>query len=189
MRRFLSNIQKTFQLSEEELDEIRSGMKVVELRKNELFLEEGQICRTIGFLEYGSMRLFYESKNKEVCNNFFFENAVVGSLASFLTQTPSLVNIAAIEKCELLTFSYQQVMDLISDYPTLKAFGFFIIQEQLLLAEKREAELLKYAPEDRFRRLLEIHPKIFNRVPLYYVASYLNITPETLSRYRKKFMI
>jgi hypothetical protein len=80
-------------------------------------------------------------------------------------------------------------MFMISSYPSIARLFEFILQEHLIRAEKREASLLKFSPEDRFKYLLEDHPKIFKRVPLHYVAGYLNITPETLSRYRSKFLI
>lgn len=114
---------------------------------------------------------------------------MVGSLASFLSQTPSLVNIAAIENCKYYVLNRDDVMELVSKYDSLKKMADIIVQEQLLRAEKREAALLSVNPEERFKNLMEEHPKIFKRIPLRYVASYLGITPETLSRYRTKFLV
>jgi CRP-like cAMP-binding protein len=188
MKRVIRNIQKIFNPSKEELDAFRKSLKVVHLNKNHFFLREGEVCQSMAFLEQGSMRLFYDAEDREVCNDFYFENSIVGSFASFLSETPSIVNIAAIEDCELLVFSRESTMDLIHQYPSLKRLANVVIEEHLIRTERREAELLKYPPEDRYRLLLEIHPKIFSRIPLYFVASYLNITPETLSRYRKKSM-
>jgi len=189
MSRILFNIQRVFHTSEEELEAIKDAVQRVYLEKNDFFLKENEICRSIGFIEQGSMRLFYESPDKEVCNDFFFENSVIGSLASFLTQTPSIVNIAAIEKCELLLLGYDDVIRLTEKYPALQRLSQIILQEQLIRAERREAALLRNSPEERFRNLLEEHPKIFKRIPLRYVAGYLGITPETLSRYRAKFLV
>ncbi|HPE42706.1 MAG TPA: Crp/Fnr family transcriptional regulator [Bacteroidales bacterium] len=188
MKRVLFNIQRIFHTTDDEMNAIESVMQIRMLEKNEFLLKENEICNTIGFIEQGSMRLFYESPDKDICNNFFFENSLVGSLASFLSQTPSIVTIAAIEKCEVLLFEYNNVVRLTREYPALKALAAIIMQEQLLMAEKREASLLKDSPEKRFKKLLEEHPKIFKRIPLHYVASYLGITPETLSRYRAKFL-
>lgn len=189
MKHVLFNIQRVFHTSEEEMNAIENAMQVTFLEKNQFLLKENEVCRRIGFIERGSMRLFYETPDKEVCNDFFFENSLVGSIASFLTQTPSLVNIAAVEKCELLLFDYFDVLELTRKFPALNTLARVILQEQLIRTEKREASLLKDPPEQRFNKLLEEHPKIFKRIPLRYVAGYLGITPETLSRYRAKFLV
>lgn len=188
MKQVLFNIQRVFHTSEEEMKAIESVMQVALLEKNQFFLKEREVCKSVAFVERGSLRLFYETPEKEVCNDFFFENSLVGSVASLLTQTPSIVNIAATEKCELLLFEYSDVKALAEKFPALKTLAGIILQEQLIRAEKREASLLRNTPEERFKNLLEEHPKIFKRIPLRYVASYLGITPETLSRYRAKFL-
>jgi len=189
MKRVFFNIHKVFNTSDEEQEILQNTAQVKHYEKNDFFLYEGEVCDSIGFIEKGSMRLYYESPDKEACNDFFFENSVIGSFSSFLTEHPSIVNIVAIEDCEVILFQKKQILELIQKYPSLKNLTDFILQEQFIRSEKREEALLKYSPEFRFKKLLEEHPKIFKRVPLHYVASYLNITPETLSRYRTKFLV
>jgi CRP-like cAMP-binding protein len=189
MKRIFFNIQKAFNTTDEEQKAIKNTAKIKYLAKNELFLREGEVCKSLGFIEKGSMRLYYDSPEKEACNDFFFENSVVGSFASFLTEMPSIVSIAAIEDCEIILFEKTDLFLLIQKYPSLKRMADFILQEHFIRTEKREEALLKFSPEKRFKNLLEEHPKIFKRVPLHYVASYLNITPETLSRYRTRFLV
>lgn len=189
MKRIFFNIHKTFNTTSEEQDAIINTAQIRFLAKNELFLREGEVCKSLGFIEKGSMRLYYDSPDKEVCNDFFFENSVIGSFASFFTEMPSIVSIAAIEDCEIVLFDKNELVELIQKFPSLKRLANFILQEQFLRTEKREEALLKFSPETRFKNLLEEHPKIFKRVPLHYVASYLNITPETLSRYRTRFLV
>ncbi len=188
MDKLIFNIERAFNASEAELSALRAAMKKIHLDKGAFFLKSGEICHSVAFIDKGSMRLFYDSPDKEVCNDFFFENSIIGSFASFLAQAPSIVNIAAIEKCTLFTLHYDDVVALIRSHPSLREMANIIIQEQLIRAERREAVLLRNTPEERFRNLMEEHPKIFKRVPLHYVASYLSITPETLSRYRTKFL-
>lgn len=187
MDKLIFNIERAFNASLEELQALRSAMKKVHLNKGEFFLKSGEVCYSVAFIGKGSMRLFYESPDKEVCNDFFFENSIIGSFASFLSQSPSIVNIAAIEKCTLFTVHYNHVMELIKIYPSLSKMANVVVQELLIRAERREAALLRNTPEERFKNLMEEHPKIFKRIPLHYVASYLGITPETLSRYRTRF--
>ncbi len=189
MKQVLFNIQRTFNLTEHELEALNNAMEIVTLDKNEAFLKEDEICNRVALIEKGCMRLFYGPSEKEKCNDFFFENSVVVSLASFLTGLPSAVAITAVETTQLLTFNRNIVFDLIKIYPNVRRFAELIVQEQLIRTENREASLLKDSPVERFKNLLEEHPKIFKRVPLHYVASYLNISPETLSRYRTNFLV
>ncbi|MFH4964802.1 Crp/Fnr family transcriptional regulator [Gaetbulibacter sp. M235] len=189
MDQLIFNIEKAFKPSKEELNAIKGILKETYLDRNEFFLKAGDVCDTLAFITNGSMRLFYDSPDKEVCNDFFFENSLVGSIASFMSNTPSIINIVAIEKCSILTLQKDDVFNLIESHETFKKMANIIIQEQLIRSEKREAALLKNSPEDRFKNLMEEHPKLFKRIPLHYVASYLGITPETLSRYRTKFLL
>ncbi len=189
MNQLIFNIEKTFKPSEEELDALKGIMIESYLDRNEFFLKAGNVCDTLAFITNGSMRLFYDSPDKEVCNDFFFENSLVGSIASFMSNMPSIINIVAIEKCCLLTLQKNDVIELIQYHDTFKKMASIIIQEQLIRSEKREAALLRNSPEERFKNLMEEHPKLFKRIPLHYVASYLGITPETLSRYRTKFLL
>ncbi|UKN02263.1 Crp/Fnr family transcriptional regulator [Paracrocinitomix mangrovi] len=186
MKRFIDNIQKTFGVSQQEVELLNNKLKVIHLSKNDFFLQEGEISNRIGFVESGALRQFYGASDKEFCNDFYFENSFVCSFASMLSNRPSEINIAAIEECEILVFSYVDVIQLFEQSRALKEFAIFILQEHLIKGERREAELLRVTPEDRFKGLMEMHPKIFKRVPLHFIASYLNITPETLSRYRAK---
>jgi CRP-like cAMP-binding protein len=189
MVKILHNIQKALNAKQEEINALNEAMLHEKLVKNELFLKEGDSCGKLAFIEKGSMRLFYDSPDKQVCNDFYFENSLIGSIAGFLSGEPSRISIAAIEPCHLLVIMKEDVLRLIDSYPSLRHLAQIILQEYLSKAEKREASLLKYSPEDRFLNLMEEHPKIFKRIPLHFVASYLNISPETLSRYRNKFSV
>lgn len=186
MKRLLENLRIAMNPSREELSALNRALAVQRLDKNEFFLETGGPADKVAFLEKGSMRQFFCAGGKESTGDFFFENAFIGSLGSFLSRKPSRINISAIEPCELLVLDYEKAMELIAQYPTIRKFVMIILQEEFLRAETREYALLELSPEERFHKLLEEHPKIFKRIPLHYIAGYLGITPETLSRYRNK---
>lgn len=186
MNKILVNIQRVIGATDEEIKVLEQNLVTKNLEKGAYFLKAGEVCNYVGFLEKGSMRLFYDSPKKEACCDFYFENSFVGSFASFMGKTPSMVNIAAIEPCELLLLKLDAIDQLSIDYPVFKKLVYIIIQEQFYKLEKREESLLILSPEERFNQLVEMHPKIFKRIPLHYVASYLAITAETLSRYRAK---
>lgn len=189
MNQVLFNIQRAFGATRDELDALEKVMEKTTLEKNDFFLTEGEVCRSIAFIESGSMRLYFNSQAKENSNDFFFENSVVLSFASFLSQQPSKVNITAIEPCKLLVIQYTDVFNLFYQYPSFKRLAEVLLQEHIVKSEARAASLLNEKPLVRFTKLLEEHPRIFKRIPLHYVASYLSISPETLSRYRTKFLI
>ena len=187
--RVLFNIERLINPSFEEKEAFLKILHQRTLKKNELFLKEGAVCTSIAFIEKGCVRYYYEAEDKEVSKDFVFENGVIGSFASFFTQEPSLLNIIALEETTIIEMFYEDVMFLYDRYPAWQKLGRIIAQEQFVRAEKREAALLKDAPDKRFLTLIEEHPKIFKKVPLQYIASYLGITRETLSRYRSKMKV
>ncbi len=189
MERVLYNINKVIHPTSTELAALVKIIQPRVIEKGEHFLREGEICRSIAFIEHGSVRAYYRVEEKDICKDFLFENAVIGSFASFFSQFPSALNIAALEKTHVLQMNYEEVIHLYDNYPSWQKLGRIIVQDQFVKAERREASLLKDPPEVRYRALIEEHPKVFKKVPLHYVASYLGITPETLSRYRSKIKL
>lgn len=187
MQRIIRNIESIIRPCREEKAALVAILKPRLLEKNQHFLQEGEVCKTIAFIEKGSVRLYYALGERDICKDFLFENAIIGSLASFFSQTPSMLHVAALEETYILEMSYQDVMHLYDSYPSWQKLGRIIAQDQFVKSERREASLLKDSPEIRYKNLIEEHPKVFKRVPLQYIASYLGITPETLSRYRSKF--
>ncbi|MFC5408412.1 Crp/Fnr family transcriptional regulator [Larkinella bovis] len=184
MQRVLFNIERIVRPTSEEKTAFEHIIHPRVLAANERYVQAGDRCTTIAFIEKGCGRLFYEIDGWEVSKEFVFENSLLGSFVGFFTQKPSNVNVATLEETHILELNYEDVMQLCRTYPTWQRFATLLLQDQLMRVERREASLLKDSPEDRYRRLLEEHPKVLNRIPADFVASYLGITPETLSRYR-----
>ena len=184
MQRVLFNIERVTKPTAEEKAALERIVHPRVLAPNEVYVRAGDLCKTIAFIEKGCGRLFYEVDGWEVSKEFVFENSLLGSFVGFFTQKPSNVNVATLEETHLLELNYEDVMHLCRTYPTWQRFATLLLQDQLTRVERREASLLKDAPEDRYRRLLQEHPKVLNRIPGEFVASYLGITPETLGRYR-----
>ncbi|MGA0558602.1 Crp/Fnr family transcriptional regulator [Larkinella sp. VNQ87] len=184
MQRVLFNIERIVKPSREEQSAFEQIIQHRVLAANELYVRAGDRCPTIAFIEKGCGRLFYEIDGWEVSKEFLFENSLLGSFVGFFTQKPSHVHVATLEETHILEMRYEDVMQLCRAYPVWQRFATVLVQDQLMRVERREASLLKDSPEDRYRRLLEEHPKVLNRIPAEYVASYLGVTPETLNRYR-----
>lgn len=186
MENLFNNLQLILKPSEDAFYALKESISSRSIKKNEYYLQEGKFCSHIGLVASGAFRSYYSAGSKEISKSFAFENDYIGSLASFLSHTPSKVNIMALEDSIVAELPYDTLFNLIDGYSEWKDFSRIIVEDRFLKNEHREASLLTDPPEVRFRKLLEEHPKIFKRVPLQHIASYLSITPETLSRYRTK---
>ncbi|AMR31655.1 hypothetical protein A0256_09580 [Mucilaginibacter sp. PAMC 26640] len=184
--RVLYNIERLINPSPEERQALEALVSIRQLEKNEHFLNEGDFCESIAFIEKGSIRYYYQLEDRQVCKGFLLENGLVCSFGSLFSQEPSTIYIQAMEETELVELNYRAVEELCIKYPVWNKLARIIIQEQVIHAEKRESGFLKDSPETRFHTLIAEHPTIFKRVPLQYIASYLGMSRETLSRYRHK---
>lgn len=185
MQRILSNIERIARPAPGEMAALRAILQPRTLPPDTLYAREGEVCRTIAFVEKGCGRLFYALDGLEVSKEFVFENGLLGSLVSFYTQRPSFVHVMTLTETQVLEVTYDEVMALCGQYPVWQRFAQLLVQDQLGRLESREASLLKDTPQERYTRLLNEHPKVFRRVPTQYVASYLGVTAEMLDRYQR----
>ena len=155
------------------------------IEKDEIVLQEGKICKNLYFVETGLLR-FYINKDGNDITKFFTEAPYFfTSQASFNAQKPSTENIQAIEKSVVWQISYEQANDLYK----LKSWTDFarkIIQEVQFFTEEILEELQTETAETRYEKMLKNSPILLQRIPLKYLASYLGIAPQSLSRIRKK---
>jgi CRP-like cAMP-binding protein len=157
------------------------------LVKNELFSKEGRAAREIGFLLEGDMRHYYIFDGEEKTTYFYFENNFVADYISCITGKPAQLNIQALTYCRLLVFPYEDLKSLFQKNHSWERFGRLIAEYLAIGLEERMAGLLMLSPEERYRNLVESHRiKILERIPQQYIASYLGITPVSLSRIRAR---
>jgi CRP-like cAMP-binding protein len=156
------------------------------LKKGDYFVEADKTCRYFGFIAKGLMRAWLLIDGDEVTTCFCSENTFATSTTSFITQTPSSVSIQAMEDTVLLTILWDDLHQLYKKYPSWMKAGMIIIEKEFMSLECQRQCYDTQAAEDRYMLLMKENPGIFNRVPLLYIASYLGITPETLSRIRKR---
>lgn len=149
-------------------------------------LKAGDVATHLHFIKTGCLRMWFNKDGKDITFQFFFEGQAVASIDSFLTHQPSLFTIESIEPSTLLSISKSNVEQLYREYPLLKE-GF---HEILFQRFRNYAQLflsrIKDSPQERYRDLLTNHPEIIKRVPQHYIASYLGITPISLSRIRNR---
>ena len=185
---FRAYLSRLTPIDDQEWALIKSSVKVQKLTKRQSFVSEGEVCRRVGFLLKGSMRYFYNHDGKELTTFFFFEKAFVGVYQSFLSQKPSQANIEALEECELATFDYDTLQSVYRNYPKMQMLGRLIAEQLFIGTDERLTSLLLETAEERYRKLLHEQQRIVTRIPQHYIASYLGITPVSLSRIRKRML-
>lgn len=158
------------------------------LKKGEFLVQEGEVCNYVSFINCGSFRVFMEVGPQEVNKHFFFEHEYASDYCSFLTRSPGRLNIKALEDAELMELSYDSVQLLYERFPVWQKYGRLIAESLYIQVANRTQELLLRTPEEMYTRLVENQSPIIARIPQHYIASYLGIQPESLSRIRKRIM-
>jgi CRP-like cAMP-binding protein len=149
-------------------------------------LDEGKISRTMFFIEKGCLRTWVNNNGKEITTQFFFEGDSVSSIESLRTNKPSLYSIESLEPCILQTISQKDFQDIIKGSSVLRKKLEAHLFKRLFQAQQLFYSHLKNNPRQRYEELIEQYPHIVQRVPQYYIASYLAITPVSLSRIRNR---
>ncbi|HMR42534.1 MAG TPA: Crp/Fnr family transcriptional regulator [Saprospiraceae bacterium] len=179
-------IQTYFHVPQDDLQVIASKFKLVELRKEEYFLREGKFCDRLAFVRSGLLRISRNVDGKEVTQWISTEGYFVTDLASFVFDTPGRWDIQALTDCELFSIDRQSYLGLADSIPRWKDLDKLFIARCFILLEERIFSHLHMTAGERFQKLMSENPELFNQVPLQYLASMLGMTPETLSRLRKK---
>lgn len=151
-----------------------------------MLLREGEISKNIFFIKKGCLRLWFNKDEKEITVHFFFEGQSVASIDSFLNEQPSKFTIESIEPSIIITIDKETFNRIINLYPQLKNS----LQDYLYQRFKNYAYLflsrIKDSRKERYDDLIKNQPDIIRRVPQHYIASYLGITPVSLSRIRNR---
>lgn len=158
------------------------------LKKGEFLLRSGEVCNHVTFINKGLFRSYMEIEGEEVTTNFAFEGNYVTEYTSFVTRQPSSEFIVAMEDAELLQMRYEDLQAAYTKAQVWERFGRLIAEYILTFVSTRNKSLLFKSPEERYLALMKERPKVMERVPQQYIASYLGIQPESLSRIRKRLM-
>lgn len=150
------------------------------------FLKQGKICKSIAFIEEGLFRLYYLNDGKEVTNCFCKENTLTTSYSSLITQKESEMNIQAIEDSKVILLPYDALQKLYEKDLFWQQMGRLAAENEFIITECHNRFLRDLSATERYLQILENENDLLQRVPLNHLATYLQITPETLSRIRKK---
>lgn len=162
-------------------------LKPKTIKKKQLLLREGEVCNFEAYIVSGCLRTFYIDENgSEVILQFSVEDWWVSDVGSFHDRTPSLLYIEAIEDSELLTLDPARKEELLNRLPQFERVFRLMIQRHLSAMEHRLIRTIAKTAEERYVEFIKQYPKIALRVPQHYIASYLGMTPEFLSKVRRR---
>ncbi|MDZ7691992.1 MAG: Crp/Fnr family transcriptional regulator [Balneolaceae bacterium] len=175
-------------LSDEEWELCKNNFRPKRMLKRQFLLQEGDVCRQLTFVEKGALYSYsVDSKGNQHVLRFAFDGWWIADLQSFFTGNPSTLNIEVLEDSELLVLDRRNHEKLLQEIPVYERYHRIILQNAYVALQQRVENALGLTAEEKYARLIEYSPEFMNRVPLNLVASYLGISPETLSRVRSNF--
>jgi CRP-like cAMP-binding protein len=149
-------------------------------------LREGDVARQAYAIQKGCLRLWFNKNGKDISFQFFFEGQAVSSIESFRNGRPSLFSIESLEPCTLFVITKKNFDRLLAEAPGFKALVDESIYQRLEHYSSLFLSHIRDTPQQRYQKLLAENPEIIRRIPQHYIASYLGITPVSLSRIRNK---
>lgn len=187
-QQLLKKIHSIVTLSDEEEKMLSGFWKEKTLKKGEYLLTNGAVCRTDNYVVEGALKAYYinsETGNEEILF-FAIEDWWASDLYSFQKQIPSIYNIQAVENSKLLQITHESFQKMLTEIPKLERFFRIILESYLGTLQRKIILNQVYDAKHRYLDFLEQYPLIAERFPNYLIASYLNVSPEFLSRIRKK---
>lgn len=181
------NIGSIISLTDDEFSLFIDCFEYKIIRKNDYFLEEGNVCNYIGFLVSGTMVYIKPGEDgDEITTDFAFEGDWVNSVLSRLSNSPSALSIKALEDSEILVLKQEDLNQLYFRIPKVERLGRIYTEMAFLRFVEQNIEFQVLSAKERYENLLKKHPEIFQKVQLYHIANYLGIAPKSLSRIRKE---
>ena len=184
---FFKKVNEKVDLTSEEEDICKAFLIPKKVRKKQYILQEGDVCKYGAFVERGALRSYtIDEKGQEHIVQFAIEGWWISDMYSFITGEPSVYNIDVLEDAELLLLSKPSEEELLKKVPKFERYQRLLIQGAYIALQRRLVLSLSQSAEEKYTKLTNTYPDIIQRVPQHMIASYLGITPETLSRIRKQ---
>ncbi|MBB6611602.1 Crp/Fnr family transcriptional regulator [Pontibacter sp. Tf4] len=183
----LESIHTKVHLTEAEQQLCQSFFVPETLHRRQFLLQEGDVCRHIAFVESGVLRSYtLDAKGGEHVVQFALEGWWISDNYSFLTGEPSTFNIDVLEDSAVLLLTKDAMDELVLQVPKMERYFRLLMQNSLIALQRRLVSSLSNTAEEKYLKLIQTYPTIVQRVPQHMIASYLGITPETLSRIRRQ---
>jgi CRP-like cAMP-binding protein len=182
---YLQFIQQIHPLSQESIEAIVPFLSQRSFARKEFLVRQGNVSDELHFIVSGCVREYFEDASADEINTWFgFENAVAVSTYSFFSQKPSLTNIQALEDTETIVIKHEDLQKLFNQYHEIERLGRLLAEQYLVQIEEMKIILQTLSAKQRYEYLLQHKPEFIKRIPLKYLASFLGIKLETLSRVR-----
>lgn len=176
---------KHVSFSEQEWDMCTSFFRPKHVARRQLLLQEGELCRDLFYVTKGALYSYTtDSKGNQHVIRFAFEGWWMANLKSFFNNSPTRLSIEALENCDLLVIDKEHHFSLMDKLPAYERYHRILLENAYVNLQERIENALGFTAEEKYANLIEQSPQFLNRVPLHLVASYLGISPETLSRVR-----
>lgn len=186
MERLIETIKVYTPLSEQELELLHHTAEKKSFQKNETIFTEGKISDEIYFVTKGCVRLYYNVDGNDKTAFFYTEGQFICAGESYTFNIPALENYQAIEPTELVIFRKSKIDLLLREVPKLEVIARIATENELITCQKVIASFVTKSAEERYRDLLSTQGALFQRVPQQYIASFLGVSPETLSRIKAR---
>ncbi|MCF0201858.1 MAG: Crp/Fnr family transcriptional regulator [Bacteroidaceae bacterium] len=176
-------------MSHEDLDELEAMLIPMKFKKNQAILTEGEVCENFYYIHKGLIRQFYTKNGKEVTEHLGVEGGMIYCIESLFREEPTRLQIEALEQSILFAIPKKRLEQVALHNQNIQIL-YRKILERSLINSQVHADLVRFeTAQDRYKRFFKMHPQVSLRAPLVYIASYLQMTPETLSRVRAVTLI
>lgn len=185
----ISTISKTVVPNADDIALCDHFFEPISVSKNTILEEREKIPQHLYFIHSGFVRLFYHDDNGNEATTYISSpNSFITPFLSFINEKHSKENVESVTDCELLRIARPNLVKLIDQSDNFKKFSLIIFQEAMSHTESRANDLATLKAEQRYKKLLELQPEILQNVPVQYIASFLGIQPESLSRIRRQII-
>ncbi len=176
-------------MTHDELDTLESILVPKKYAKNEPILKEGEVCRDILYIHTGLVRQFYHKKGKILTEHIGVDGTIVMCIESLFREEPTILQMEAIEPSVCYALPKKKLEEVALHNVNIQILYRKILEESLILSQVH-ADLVRFeTAQNRYKRLRKLMPKVVQRAPLNYIANYLQMTPETLSRVRSATLL
>lgn len=186
MNEFFVILNSIHLLSSELQSHLIQTLKTETRPKKSFLLKEGELCKSIYFIEKGLVRCFYDYNSKEVCSWFMKEGDLIISVESFFKQKASYESIQVLEECTLIGIHYDELQDMYRRFPEMNFIARVLTEKYYTLSEQRLYSIRMQRAPERYKFLMNNFSELIQRVPSKYLSSYLSVSEETLSRIKSK---